>query len=914
MLFHKSLKEDGISQYTSLSKQDLLLESAIFNEKVINPKKCQQVLTKLIYLFDKGTEFTDEELSGLFFSISKLFQSEDPTLKHILFVALRYMKNTTVFCMVTNCINKDIISVNENIRANALRLLPLIVESQNPLQLERTLKNCLVNKNPLIVEGALHACCEIVHVMSDVVKKCGEEIAQVLINNRDPNIQFKSFLLTQNLKQNDPVSFLKIISNFISNQSQYGELSIIYVIRSIADMITANPESNNNSNSLEKKSYSMFIKFLEECVQSEHRSIVLESSRVLISLPGADNKQLKPVIEKLREFLDDGDDVYKYAVLRIFNSLLKNSLRLSLFQNFEQIRNLLSLKNKTIVSLAISILAKIANPEDLEKLLDQIFDLLDELPIFVKIEVVDNSLIAIKKNFKTVDSVIRFLIRSLKEKGNIEFRILVIKALTTISEINEEFCVRILEYMTEYIEDSQNKEITLAMLFSIEKMMTRVQNAHLYFKFLINRLTLDVPSVVVATVSCLGQTGLKRSSLRNDVLMILEPFKNSAQCDEIRAISEFYIHQLNALKVEEKTSKSDAIQQDFNFMIDVDELDNILIELENSQKNQTFDTSFINFAKLQEKSKSKKAKIAQIVQTEEQKPKSEKDSKSSSKQSKKDEEKKSGLIDYKPTKSQDFIQIENYLKNRPEFSFCGDLLIASEFFNLSEETAEIFIQVKKFIFKDYLIFEFLIKNNTENHLSQIQVEMEFDCEALHKNRIIGPDSMLPEKSDKLFVVLKKDQEYLANAEFQCKFCFVASVFENGQEVNSYSDEFILEAFELKTSDFVCKYPFEVSIAEFNRLSDEIGGKTQIQNYRLDFKTIDLAIAELLKIYGMNPCGESNVVDVGKNYHTLYMIGRYLDKFPVLIHCQIGIDPSRKCVISIHVKASNDSMALAFCDL
>ena len=89
-----ALEDELITQYTTLTKQDVILESQVFNDKVFNAKRCQQVLTKLLYLFDKGEKFTDDEMSGLFFSLTKLVQSEDSSIKHLLYMTIRYMKDT----------------------------------------------------------------------------------------------------------------------------------------------------------------------------------------------------------------------------------------------------------------------------------------------------------------------------------------------------------------------------------------------------------------------------------------------------------------------------------------------------------------------------------------------------------------------------------------------------------------------------------------------------------------------------------------------------------------------------------------------------------------------------------------------------------------------------------------------------
>lgn len=907
----KFVSEDAVTQFTGLTKQDLIIESVIFNERVINPKRCQAVLTKLIYLFDRGEQFTDDELSGLFFSITKLFQSEDPTLKHILFVALKYMRATSAFCMVTNCINKDILSANENIRAIALRLLPLIVESQNPLQLERTLKNCLVNKNPIIVEGALHACCEIIHVLFDVVRKCTDEITQLLLSSKDHNVQFKAFLLVQQLKASDPVSFVKTLSGILSNQLQYGELCLVYVVRSVCEVLRTEA-------GLDKKSAVLFLRFLEEAVQLDGRAVSLEAARALISLPGTDNKQLKPVVERLRDFLDESDDVFRYAALRVFNGLVRNSLRLSLFHNFEQIRGLLGSGNKAIVSLAISILVKIANPEDLEKLLDQIYDLIDDLPQFVKTEVIDSALLAIRKNPRTADSVLKFLTKSLKDKGSTEFKVAVNKALYSISEIGDEFCVRILEFLTEYIEDSQHKDITLAMLQSIGKLLLRVQNPQNYFKFLINRLTLDTPAVVVATVSTLGQTALKRDSIREDALMVLQPFRNASQCDEVRAISDYYINKIKEAKQTASAETNPAVAvDDLNFMIDMQQLDQILESLDETIKNDKFDTSFIDFNRIREQTKKTKPAEPSFKPIDDKPTHAHSDlpHHTPTKQQQKHDSALS-LLNYKPQKSASFQQVEQNLKGKQEFAFMGEPLVVTDQQQLSETGSELYAKVRKVITKDHVALEFEITNNTENLVSNIEVQLEYESDSLERNRTIGPDDIQSGETQRYYVIFKRDPgTFLATAEFTPKLSYQVKIVENKEIVNSYSDEFVLDSFELRTSDFVVCYPFDISIAEFNSLSEEFKNvKTQTQNYRLDYKTIDLAINEMLKIFGMNVCGQSNIVDGSKNYHTLYMIGRYLDKFPILVHCQIGIDQSRKCVISVNGKAGNESLAAAFTDL
>jgi len=55
----------------------VLQEKRLFNESPLNPRKCCLLLTKVVYLLVRGQEFTTNEATELFFSVTKLFQSKD---------------------------------------------------------------------------------------------------------------------------------------------------------------------------------------------------------------------------------------------------------------------------------------------------------------------------------------------------------------------------------------------------------------------------------------------------------------------------------------------------------------------------------------------------------------------------------------------------------------------------------------------------------------------------------------------------------------------------------------------------------------------------------------------------------------------------------------------------------------------
>jgi coatomer protein complex subunit gamma len=918
----KNTQEDeSITQYTTLTKQDVILESQVFNDKVFNAKRCQQVLTKLLYLFDKGEKFTDDEMSGLFFSLTKLVQSEDSSIKHLLYMTIRFMKDTPSFCMITSSITKDVNSNNDRIKANALRMLPLVIESQNPLQLERTLKMSLVNKNSHVCQCALQASCEIIKVMPDVVKKCSEEIHQLLMNNKDHDIQYKAFILIQTLKQGDQVSFIKTLNAMISNSPQYGELTLVYLIRALGSLLGVGGLSSSSGNVIEQKAGSTYIQFLEDCISKESKAVMLEAARILVQIKSLENKRLKNLVHKLTDLLSTEKETYVYSALRVFNDLLKNPLRLALFNNFEEIRNMLGSKNKAVVSMSISILVKISTPENLESLLGQIYDLIDDLPSFVKYEIIDNAILALKKNPKTMTSIMKFLTNCLKDKGDVEFKAVITKAVGLVSDLDDAIRVQTLDFFSEYIEDSQNTDITLSMIDIIGKLLLKVDEPQNYFKYLINRLTLDPPKVRAATITCLGQLGLKNDSLVDDVIMILTPFTNDVQNEEVKARAEYYsaqlhqrLHDMSRQTHQQSNGQDSAVETtDLNFMINPNDVESLLASIEKELANGTYDTSFINFANLK--------KDTAVDKTFDRSSKKTEDVRSANIKTN-DQEPKiqalgsfNNLKKFKPEKNEVERELDRFFASNKECTSFGEVLVSSEYLNLSDPEAEFYVQLKKHFFKDYVSLEFIIQNNSENLIKNMKIDLTFDNDYLSYFNVISQTSIESGAAGKTFINLRKANSFLIASEFEATLNFTAVVMNGSEELNSYQDEFHLENFEIKTSDFVCKFPFEVSLPQFQNSWDDFkNSEPQTQNYQLDFKTIDSAIAALIQIYGMNICGETHLVDTSKNFHVLYLAGLYLNKLPVLVSCQIGFDAQRKCIVVLKARSDIEELSTAFLDI
>jgi len=68
--------------FQGVDKGSLLQEKRIFNESPINPRKCCNLITKILYLLGQGETFSKTEATDLFFATTMLFQSTDVSLSH----------------------------------------------------------------------------------------------------------------------------------------------------------------------------------------------------------------------------------------------------------------------------------------------------------------------------------------------------------------------------------------------------------------------------------------------------------------------------------------------------------------------------------------------------------------------------------------------------------------------------------------------------------------------------------------------------------------------------------------------------------------------------------------------------------------------------------------------------------------
>ena len=162
MSLPKRKEEDGgelESPFAGLQKAQVLRDArTLFNATSLDINKCCLTLTRILHLLQHGEEFTKEETTDVFFSVTKLFQSQDPFLRRLTYLVLRELPvGSEESLIVVACLNKDMTSRNDLFRANSIRVLARVMDPGMVPQIERFLRQSLVDREPLIVANTLCA-------------------------------------------------------------------------------------------------------------------------------------------------------------------------------------------------------------------------------------------------------------------------------------------------------------------------------------------------------------------------------------------------------------------------------------------------------------------------------------------------------------------------------------------------------------------------------------------------------------------------------------------------------------------------------------------------------------------------------------------------------------------------------------
>ena len=294
--------EDGeeiLSPFVGLEKAAVLQECRAFSDDAIvkeNPRKCCILITKLLFLLVKGEHFTSKEMTEVFFGVTKLFQSDDVSLRRMTYLFIKEVAETCDqddIIIVTASLTKDMNKNDEDLyRANAMRVLAKIIDVDMLGAIERYIKQAIVDRNAFVASSALMSGLRLFRTCPDIVRRWINEV-QEAINSSNDMVQYHALSLLYMIKQHDRLAVSKIVAQ-LSKGSLRSPLATCLLIRYTSNLLH---EDMNATNA--RAAYS----FLENCLRHKNDMVIFEAARTICNLPGVASTEITPAVNVMQLFI-----------------------------------------------------------------------------------------------------------------------------------------------------------------------------------------------------------------------------------------------------------------------------------------------------------------------------------------------------------------------------------------------------------------------------------------------------------------------------------------------------------------------------------------------------------------------------------------------------------------------------------
>uniref|UniRef100_A0A8C0BQV9 Coatomer subunit gamma n=1 Tax=Buteo japonicus TaxID=224669 RepID=A0A8C0BQV9_9AVES len=482
-----------------LEKSAVLQEARIFNETPINPRRCLHILTKILYLLNQGEHFGTTEATEAFFAMTRLFQSNDQTLRRMCYLTIKEMANISEdVIIVTSSLTKDMTGKEDVYRGPAIRALCRITDGTMLQAIERYMKQAIVDKVPSVSSSALVSSLHMMKISYDVVKRWINE-AQEAASSDNIMVQYHALGLLYHLRKNDRLAVSKMLNKFTKSglKSQFAYCMLIRIA-------------------------SKLLKESDEGHESPLFDFIESSASAIIHLPNCTARELAPAVSVLQLFCSSPKPVLRYAAVRTLNKVAMKHPSAVTACNLD-LENLITDSNRSIATLAITTLLKTGSESSVDRLMKQISSFVSE----------------ISDEFKVWHW--RPLLCPAYKRA-------IVDCIISIIEENPESKESGLAHLCEFIEDCEHTVLATKILHLLGKEGPRTPSPSKYIRFIFNRVVLENEAVRAAAVSALAKFGAQNENLLPSILVLLQRCMMDSD-DEVRDRATFYLNVLQQRQI-----------------------------------------------------------------------------------------------------------------------------------------------------------------------------------------------------------------------------------------------------------------------------------------------------------------------------------------------------------------------------
>ncbi|XP_061494021.1 coatomer subunit gamma-2 [Rhineura floridana] len=831
----------GSNPFQHLEKSAILQEARIFNETPINPRRCLHILTKILYLLNQGEHFGTTEATEAFFAMTRLFQSNDQTLRRMCYLTIKEMANISEdVIIVTSSLTKDMTGKEDVYRGPAIRALCRITDGTMLQAIERYMKQAIVDKVSSVSSSALVSSLHMMKISYDVVKRWINE-AQEAASSDNVMVQYHALGLLYHLRKNDRLAVSKILNKFTKSGLK-SQFAYCMLIRIASRLLKESEEGHDNP----------LFDFIESCLRNKHEMVIYEAASAIIHLPNCTARELAPAVSVLQLFCSSPKPVLRYAAVRTLNKVAMKHPSAVTACNLD-LENLITDSNRSIATLAITTLLKTGSESSVDRLMKQISSFVSEISDEFKVVVVQAISALCQKYPRKHSVMMTFLSNMLRDDGGFEYKQAIVDCIIGIIEENPESKESGLAHLCEFIEDCEHTVLATKILHLLGKEGPRTPAPSKYIRFIFNRVVLENEAVRAAAVSALAKFGAQNESLLPSVLVLLQRCMMDSD-DEVRDRATFY---LNVLQQRQLALNAAYI---FNGLtVSIPGMEKALHQYTLEPSEKPFDMRSVPLATAP--TFEQKAEIA--------------------------------LVANKPEKlapsRQDIFQEQ--LAAIPEFKNLGPLFKSSEPVQLTEAETEYFVRCIKHVFSNHIVFQFDCTNTLNDQLlEKVTVQME-PSEAYDVLRCLPAPILSYNQPGMCYTLVRLplDDPTAVACTFSCTMKFTVRDCDPHTGVpdeDGYDDEYVLEDLELTLSDHIQK----VLKPNFAAAWEEVGDDYEKEEtFALStIKTLDEAVSNIVKFLGLQPCERSDKVPENKNSHTLYLAGVYRGGLDVLVRSRLAL--------------------------
>ncbi|MBA0739093.1 hypothetical protein Gogos_012391 [Gossypium gossypioides] len=772
--------------------------------------------------------------------------------------------------IVTSSLMKDMTSKTDMYRANAIRVLCRITDGTLLTQIERYLKQAIVDKNPVVASAALVSGIHLLQTNPEIVKRWSNEV-QEAVQSRAALVQFHALALLHQIRQNDRLAVNKLVSS-LTRGSVRSPLAQCLLIRYTSQVIR---ESTNDTQTGDRP----FYDFLEGCLRHKAEMVIFEAARAITELSGVTSRELTPAITVLQLFLSSSKPVLRFAAVRTLNKVAMSHPTAVTNCNIDM-ESLISDQNRSIATLAITTLLKTGNESSVDRLMKQITNFMSDIADEFKIVVVDAIRSLCLKFPLKHRSLMNFLSNILREEGGFEYKKAIVDSIVILIRDIPEAKESGLLHLCEFIEDCEFTYLSTQILHFLGIEGPKTSDPSKYIRYIYNRVHLENATVRAGAVSTLAKFGAMVDGLKPRIFVLLRRclFDND---DEVRDRATLY---LSTLGGDGAVVETDDGVKEFLF----GSLDVPLVNLENSLKN--YDPS------------EKAFDINSVPKDVKTQPLAEK--KATSKRP-------TGLGAPPPGPPSTVDAYEKLLSSIPEFASFGKLFKSSAPVELTEAETEYAVNVVKHIFDGHVVFQYNCSNTIPEQLLENVTVIVDASEAEEFAEVVSkPLRQLPYDSPgQTFVAFEKPEGVSAVGKFSNMLRFIVKEVDpsTGEaEDDGVEDEYQLEDLELVAADYMLK----VGVSNFRNAWESMGVDFEhVDEYGLGPRdSLAEAVNAVINLLGMQPCEGTEVVPPNSRSHTCLLSGVYIGNVKVLVRLQFGLDGPKDVAMKLAVRSEEETVS------